>query len=61
MFCSMHVLIIIITCTFLAELEVHKNKFGSYIRIGVMEDAQVYYIYEDEVSGMHVSMGNPKT
>jgi hypothetical protein len=39
MFYVMHVLTIIITCTFLAELEVHEKNFGSYMRTGVMEDA----------------------
>jgi hypothetical protein len=37
----MHVLTIIITCTFLAELEIHENNFGSYMRTGVMEDAML--------------------
>jgi hypothetical protein len=31
-FYVMDVLIVIITCTFLAELEVHDNTFGSYMR-----------------------------
>jgi hypothetical protein len=61
MFYSMHVLTIIITCTFLAELEVHENNFGSYMRTGVMEDAQGSYNHEEEVIGLHVSMGNVET
>jgi hypothetical protein len=51
-------LTIIITCTFLAELEVYERNFGSYMRTGVMEDAQGYYSHEEEVIGLHVSMGN---
>jgi hypothetical protein len=35
-------LTIIITCTFLAELEVYERNFGSYMRAGVMEDAHGY-------------------
>jgi hypothetical protein len=54
----MHVLIITITWTFIAKLEVHENEFGSYMRIGVMEYDQGYYIDEEEIIGMHVSMGN---
>jgi hypothetical protein len=61
MFYSMHVLTIIITCTFLAELEVHENNFGSYMRTGVMEDAQGSYNHEEEVIGLHVNMGNVET
>jgi hypothetical protein len=61
MFYVMHVLTIIITCTFLAELEVQENKFGSYMRTGVMEYAQGYYIHEEEIIGLHVSMGNAET
>jgi hypothetical protein len=56
----MHVLTIIIACTFLAELEIHENKFGSYMRTGVMEDAQGYYIHEEDIIGLHVTMGNAK-
>jgi hypothetical protein len=40
MFYVLYVLAIIITCTFLTELEVHERKIGSYMRNGVMEDAQ---------------------
>jgi hypothetical protein len=54
----MHVLTIIITGTFLTELEVQDNNFGSYIRTGVMEDSQLSYSDEKEVVGMHVNMGN---
>jgi hypothetical protein len=43
MFYVMHVLTIIITCTFLEELEVQERKFGSYMRIVVMEYAQGSY------------------
>jgi hypothetical protein len=57
----MQVLTIIITCTFLAELEVEENKFGSYIRSGVMEDSHGYYIHEEEIICLHVSMGNVET
>jgi hypothetical protein len=57
----MHVLTIIITCTFLAELEVQENNFGSYMRTGVMEDAQGSYNHEEEIIGMHVNMGNVET
>jgi hypothetical protein len=57
MFYSMHVLTIIITCTFLAELEVQENNFGSYMRTGVMEDAQgILQHEEEEVIGLHVNM-----
>jgi hypothetical protein len=49
MFYVMHVLTIIITCTFLVELEVHGNKFGSYMRTGVMEYSQGSYIHEEEI------------
>ena len=60
MFYSMHVLTIIITCTFLVELEVQERKNGSYMRIGVMEDAHGYYSHEEEIKGLHFSMGNDK-
>jgi hypothetical protein len=46
MFYVMHVLTIIITCTFLVELEVQENNFGSYMRNGVMEDVEGYYNHE---------------
>jgi hypothetical protein len=58
MFYSMHVLTITITCTFPAELELQENNFGSYMRIGVMEDAQGSCNHEEEVIGLHVSKGN---
>jgi hypothetical protein len=54
-------LTIIIICTFLAELEVHKRNFSSYMRTGVMEDAQGSYNHEEEIIGLHVSMGNAET
>jgi hypothetical protein len=54
----MHVLTIIITYTFLEELEVQENKFGSCMRISVMEYAQRYHIHEEEVRGLHINMGN---
>jgi hypothetical protein len=57
----MHVLTIIIACTFLVELEVQKNNFGSYMRIEVMEYTQGSYIHEEDVRGLHVSMENAKT
>jgi hypothetical protein len=55
-FYVMHVLTIIITCTFLAELEVHESNFGSYMRTRVMENSQGYYIHEEEIVGLHVNM-----
>jgi hypothetical protein len=58
MFYAMHVLTIIITCTFLTELGVHEGTFGSYTRNGVMEDAQGYYIHEEDIRGLHVNMGS---
>ena len=57
MFYSMHVLTIIITCKFLAELEAQENNFGSYMRIDAMEDATGSYNHEDEVIGLHVKHG----
>jgi hypothetical protein len=36
-------------------------KFGSYMRNGVMDDAQGYYSHEEEVIGLHVIMGNAET
>jgi hypothetical protein len=61
MFYSMHVLTIIITCTFLVELQAHENNFGSYTRNGVMEYAQRSYSHEEEVIILHVGMGNAET
>jgi hypothetical protein len=61
MFYAMHFLTIIITCTFLAELEVHKRKFGSYMRNRVMDDDQGSYIHEEEIIIMHFDMGNDET
>jgi hypothetical protein len=54
-------LTIIITCTFLVELEVQKRNFGSYMRTAIMEDAQGFYIHEEEIIGLHVSMGYVET
>ena len=51
---AMHVLTVIITCTFLVELEVQEDKFGSYIRLGVIEDDHGYYIHEKEIIVLHV-------
>jgi hypothetical protein len=31
------------------------------MRIGVMEDAQGYYIHKEEIKGLHVRMGNVET
>jgi hypothetical protein len=58
MFYSIHVLTIILTCTFLAELEVQENNFDSHMRIGVMEDSQGSHIHEEDIRGLHVNMGN---
>jgi hypothetical protein len=58
MFYVMHVLTIIITCTFLAKLDIHDRNIGSYMRTGVMEDAQRYYRHEEEIIGLDVSMVN---
>jgi hypothetical protein len=58
MFYAMHVLTIIIACTFLAELEVQERNFGSYVSIGVMEGAKGYYSHEEENIGVHIIMGN---
>jgi hypothetical protein len=55
------ILTIIVTCTFLAELEVHERIFGSYMRTRDMEDSQGSYNHEDEVRGLHVNMGNAET
>jgi hypothetical protein len=61
MFYVVHVLTVIITCTFFAELEVHERKFGSYMRTGVMEYSHGSYNHEEEIIVFHVSMGNVKT
>ena len=58
MFYSMHVLTIIITCTFLAELEVQEKKIGSYMRTRVIKDTHGYQSHEEEFRGLHISMGN---
>jgi hypothetical protein len=44
MFYVMHVLTIIITCTFLAELEVHEINFGSCMRTRVMDYSHGSYM-----------------
>jgi hypothetical protein len=54
-------LTIIITCTFLAKLEVQERKYGSYMRNGVMEYAQGFYSHEKDIIGIHVIMGNADT
>jgi hypothetical protein len=61
MFYVMHVLTIIITCTFLAELEVQERNFVSDMRTRVMEDVQGSYSHEEETKGLHVSMENAET
>jgi hypothetical protein len=61
MFYTMHVLTLIITCTFIIELKVQESNFGSYMRTGVMEDAQGSYNNEEEIIGLHVIMGNAET
>jgi hypothetical protein len=58
MFYDMHVLTIIITCTFLVELEVQEGKFRYYMRTRVMQYAQGYYNHGEEIIGLHFSMGN---
>jgi hypothetical protein len=60
-FYVMHVLTIITTCTFFVELEVQENKFGSYTRIGVMENAQGYYSHVEDIIGLHINIGNVGT
>ena len=52
---------LIITGTFLAKLDVEESKFGSYKMNWVMEDSQGYYIHEEEVIGLNVSMWNAET
>jgi hypothetical protein len=58
MFYVMHVLTIIITCTFLEELEVQERNFGYYMRTRVMDDAQGCYNHEEEIKGVHIGMRN---
>jgi len=58
MFYGMHVLTIIIICTFLVELEIHERNFGSYTRNGVMDYAQVFYSHEEEIRILQVIIGN---
>jgi hypothetical protein len=45
----------------LAELEIQKKDFSSYMRTRDMEDAQGSYNHEEEIRGLHVSMGNVET
>jgi hypothetical protein len=61
MFYVMHVLTIIITCTFLAELEVQERKIVSYMRNKIMDDSKGYYSHEEEIIVLHISMGNAET
>jgi hypothetical protein len=58
---DMHVLTIIITCTFLVELEVQEIIFSSYMRTGVIKYAQGFSIHDEEIIGMHVGMSNVET
>jgi len=46
---------------FLVEFEVHEGIFGSHMRTKDMEDAQGSYNHEEEIRGLHVSMGNAET
>jgi len=47
---------------FLAEFRVTRNQFGNYcMRTIDMEDSQGSYSHEEEVLGLHVSMGNVET
>jgi hypothetical protein len=55
-FYSIHVLTIIITCKFLAKLEVQENNFDSHMRTGVMEYSQGSHSHEEDIEGFHVSM-----
>jgi hypothetical protein len=58
----MHVLTIIITCTFLVELkDIQESNFFSYIGTGVMEYAQGYYNYEEDIIGLHFNIRNVET
>jgi hypothetical protein len=50
--CCMHIF---------AELEVQKNIIGSYMRTRDMDDAQGSYNHEDEIIGLHISLGNVET
>jgi hypothetical protein len=54
-------LTIIITCTFLVELEVQERKFGSYMRTKITEYDQGYYNHGENITCLHVSMRNSKT
>jgi hypothetical protein len=35
--------------------------FGSYMKIGAMENSQGYYDHEEEIRGLHVSRENAET
>ena len=61
MFYVIHVLTVIITCTFLTELKVQEKKFGYYMRTRVMEYAQRSYTHEGDIIGLHVNIGNVET
>jgi hypothetical protein len=61
MFFVIHVLTIIITCTFITELEVHERNFGSYLRTRVMEYSKGSYSHAENIIGLHVNMGNAET
>jgi hypothetical protein len=39
------------------RIRVIEIKFSSYMRIGVIEDSQGYYIHEEDFIGLHVNMG----
>jgi hypothetical protein len=60
-FYAMHVITIIITCTFLKKLKEQERKFGSYMRTRAMEDAQRSYSHQEEIIGLDVTMVNAKT
>jgi hypothetical protein len=46
---------------YFAELGVQEEHIKFIIRNRSMEDSQVTYIHEEEVKGMHVSLGNEVT
>jgi hypothetical protein len=43
------------------SIRVTKRNFSSYMRNGVMEDAQGYYSHEEQIISLHASMGNAET
>jgi hypothetical protein len=61
MFYAMHLIRMIITCTFLTELEIQEKNFGYYTRNEVMEDAQGSYNHEEGIRGLHVTTWNVET